>query len=355
MIEAEPLAEASGNRMRLGRVLLRMSQAVRMFGDYAKAMEIGHRAVEVAETTGDSALLSETLHRLGQIHLGVGDSTRAIDFLRRGVAVLGPLAGTAEPSGFIRGVGAHAWLGYALGYRGEFNEAIAQGRHALRLAESGDRPGNRLAALGTLGLTLLEQGDFLGAMQMLESALAICETWAILDWTITVESALGVARAMAGRFEEALALQRRAEAEEPHAPQGFPAARILRFGETCWLAGRIDDARAQGEQGLGLTQEAGEQGGQVRALRLLGDVSAQGDRADIGQSEQYFRQALALADEIAMRPLVARCHLGLGKLYRRAGKREQAREHLATATTMYREMGMRFYLEQAEAEMMALG
>ena len=48
-------------------------------------------------------------------------------------------------------------------------------------------------------------------------------------------------------------------------------------------------------------------------------------------------------------PLVAHCHLGLGELYRRAGKRQQAQEHLATATTMYREMGMSFWLEQAEA------
>jgi hypothetical protein len=37
--------------------------------------------------------------------------------------------------------------------------------------------------------------------------------------------------------------------------------------------------------------------------------------------------------------------------YRRTGKRQEAREHLATATTMYREMNMRFWLEQAEAEM----
>jgi hypothetical protein len=43
------------------------------------------------------------------------------------------------------------------------------------------------------------------------------------------------------------------------------------------------------------------------------------------------------------------CHLGLGKLYRRTSKPEQAREHLTTATTMYREMGMGFWLEQAEA------
>ncbi len=51
-----------------------------------------------------------------------------------------------------------------------------------------------------------------------------------------------------------------------------------------------------------------------------------------------------------MLPLVAHCHLGLGTLFVRTGSREQAQEHLTTATTMYREMDMPFYLEQAEAE-----
>jgi hypothetical protein len=55
-----------------------------------------------------------------------------------------------------------------------------------------------------------------------------------------------------------------------------------------------------------------------------------------------------------MRPLIAHCHLGLGKLYRRTGNREQAREHLTTATTMYHEVGMAYWLEQAELEMRVL-
>jgi hypothetical protein len=63
---------------------------------------------------------------------------------------------------------------------------------------------------------------------------------------------------------------------------------------------------------------------------------------------------LALAEPRGMRPLVAHCHLGLGKLSRRTGKLEQAREHLTTATTMYRETDMQFWLEQAEAEMKEL-
>ena len=52
--------------------------------------------------------------------------------------------------------------------------------------------------------------------------------------------------------------------------------------------------------------------------------------------------------KFGIRPLVANCHLGLAKLYRRIEKPE-AQEHLTTATAMYREMDMRFYLEQAEA------
>jgi Tetratricopeptide repeat len=71
----------------------------------------------------------------------------------------------------------------------------------------------------------------------------------------------------------------------------------------------------------------------------------------VAASEDNYREGLALAEELGVRPLVANCHLGLGKLYRRTDKREQAREHLTTATTMYREMGMTYWLEKAEAEM----
>ena len=55
-----------------------------------------------------------------------------------------------------------------------------------------------------------------------------------------------------------------------------------------------------------------------------------------------------------MRPLVAHCHLGLGKLYRRAGKRPQAKEQLITAMSMFREMDMGFWLQKAEAELQVI-
>jgi hypothetical protein len=58
---------------------------------------------------------------------------------------------------------------------------------------------------------------------------------------------------------------------------------------------------------------------------------------------------MTLASKLQMRPLVAHCHLGLGKLHGRGGDAARAREHLTTATGMYGEMGIRVWLEQADA------
>ena len=85
-------------------------------------------------------------------------------------------------------------------------------------------------------------------------------------------------------------------------------------------------------------------------MHLFGDIATHPDRFDADNGEAHYRQALALAEPRGMRPLVAHCHLGLSKLYRRVGKQEQADEHFTTATTLYREMDMAFWLEQAGAK-----
>jgi hypothetical protein len=84
---------------------------------------------------------------------------------------------------------------------------------------------------------------------------------------------------------------------------------------------------------------------------LLGDIATHANRFDAETGQAHYRQALVLAEPRAMRPLVAHCHLGLGKLYRRTGDDTKAAEHLTTATTMYREMDMGFWLEKAETEL----
>jgi tetratricopeptide (TPR) repeat protein len=121
--------------------------------------------------------------------------------------------------------------------------------------------------------------------------------------------------------------------------------------EALLLAGRPDEARRAASRGLEGARPRRERGAEVWNLRALGDVAAHGEPPDVVAAEGYFQQALALAKELGMRPLVARCHAGLAKLYRRTGKQQEAEEHLSIATTMYREMGMTYWQEKAEAEM----
>jgi tetratricopeptide (TPR) repeat protein len=120
------------------------------------------------------------------------------------------------------------------------------------------------------------------------------------------------------------------------------------LGRAALLLGKLDDARRLANCALRCSPS--HPGFAAHALHLLGDIATDPDQFDADEGETHYYKALALAEPSGMRPLIAHCRLGLGNLYQRADKREQAREHLTTAMSMYREMDMRFYLEQAEAE-----
>jgi tetratricopeptide (TPR) repeat protein len=90
-------------------------------------------------------------------------------------------------------------------------------------------------------------------------------------------------------------------------------------------------------------------GYQAWALRLRGEIASQGSPPEIESAEVYYQQALALAEELGMRPLQAHCHHGLGTLYRQTGRTALARTALSTAIALYRAMDMTFWLPAAEA------
>jgi len=122
-----------------------------------------------------------------------------------------------------------------------------------------------------------------------------------------------------------------------------------RLGEAQVLADRLEEAHALAERTLAHARERQERGNQAYALHLLGDIAAHRAPPDVDQAAAHYHQALALADELCMRPLQAHCHHGLGTLYATAGQRAQARTALTTAIEMYRAMDMTFWLPQAEA------
>jgi tetratricopeptide (TPR) repeat protein len=121
------------------------------------------------------------------------------------------------------------------------------------------------------------------------------------------------------------------------------------LGEAYRLAGRIEEALRLAEQALEHARAHGERGHQARALRLLGEIAARRDPPECALATAHYHQALALAEELGMRPLLAHCHRSRGTLYAATGQWEQARTELSTAILLYRDMDMTFWLPQTEA------
>jgi tetratricopeptide (TPR) repeat protein len=121
------------------------------------------------------------------------------------------------------------------------------------------------------------------------------------------------------------------------------------LSETYLLAGRLEEARQRAAQAVELAHQYKQRGQQAWALWLLGESTARQASPEVEPAVGHYRQALALAEELGMRPLQAHCHHGLGMLYTKTGQRQQARAALAAAIDLYRNMDMTSWLPQAGA------
>jgi tetratricopeptide (TPR) repeat protein len=163
---------------------------------------------------------------------------------------------------------------------------------------------------------------------------------------------LGAAYTLGGRVADAVPLLTQAM-EQTMATEtvGYQTRCRLSLGEAHLLAGHLEDAHACAERALALARGHQERGHEAYTLRLLGEVAAHRTPPDIDGAIAHYRQALALAEELGMRPLQAHCHRSLGTLYATAGQREQARAALTDAIALYHAMEMTFWLPQAEASL----
>ncbi len=123
------------------------------------------------------------------------------------------------------------------------------------------------------------------------------------------------------------------------------------LSEAYLLGGRPAEALSRAQAALVASRDQKARAFEAAALRLSGEAQAAEAPPD-GQAEWELRQALAIAEELAMRPLAAQCHLGLGRLHRQAGAASRAPRRIWQLTIqMLREMEMWFWLERGEAEL----
>jgi len=199
------------------------------------------------------------------------------------------------------------------------------------------------------------EGKLSQAAGLVERAVAQCREWHITSHTPIAMAALGRGYAWSGRIEEGISCLQQALTAFESAGIGYHhTLSVVQLGDAYLLADQVKSARACADRAVMLARGRGERGNEAWALRLLGEISSHHARPDGATAAAHYSAAMTLASELEMRPLVAHCHLGLGRLYGRTDKQQQTREHLSTATTMYREMGMTYWLDQTGRQMREL-
>jgi len=334
-----------------------MTNVHSILGELDEALLAGTRALDLAGRLGDLRLRILTTSFLEQAHYHRGEYEQVVELAIENLAAL-PAEWVYEYFGLTAPASVYdrTWLVMSLAELGRFAEAVEHEAEAIRLAEPTHHAytvGLAYRAAGTLHLL---KGDWTRARSSIEHGIAVFRAGNVVFQLPLAVASSAWALAQLGEASEALNRIREGEqlveAQATRGIVGHPARAYHALGRACLLLGRLDEARRLGDRAVKIL--AGHHGFMAHAQHLLGDIASHPDRFDAESGEAHYGQALALAEPRGMRPLVAHCHLGLGKLSHRLGKREQAREHLTTATTMYRGMDMRYWLEQAETEMAGL-
>jgi tetratricopeptide (TPR) repeat protein len=243
-------------------------------------------------------------------------------------------------------------LVYSLADLGALAEGIAHGEDAVRLAEMAGQPFSLVMAYDVLGYVYLVIGDLDKGISVLAHGLDICRNAQVTIFLSQATAYVGYAYLLSGRVAEALPLLEHAVNQSTYGLRELLHRSWL--SEAYRLTSRKEKAIEVAQQTLSLARDRKERGHEAWVLRGLGEIASYKDSPDFSAAEVYYNQALALAKELGMRPLIAHCHVGLGKLYRHTGDSAQAKAHLGNGVAMMREMAMGLWLERAEAELKEL-
>jgi DNA-binding SARP family transcriptional activator len=350
--EAESLAQRLNDDGRRGQVCAFMTNIHSRLDEPGEALVSGTRALEIAGRLGDLRLRILATTYLAQAHFCRGEYLRVIELATENLAALPAhwlyefFGGSQPPS-----VNDRFRLLVSLAHLGRFAEAAEHEAEAIRLAEQTQHPyavGVAYYAAGTLALI---KGEWARARGLIERQIGVLRGGNIVGELPTALAYSARALAHLGDRAEALARCREAERlleRQPARGRVGVGWTYYSLGRACVLLGRLEDARR-------LATEAVASGSDRTdfvpdALHLLGDVAAGSHRFDADRAVACYSEALGLAAERRMRPLVAHCHLGLGTLSRRTGD-GRGREYLSRALETYRELGMAFWQEHVETEL----
>jgi tetratricopeptide (TPR) repeat protein len=349
LTEAEKLAERFGDPHRAARVKAYLTDYLRQTGKFRDAVTIGHGALEAADRAGSVSLkvaagiyLSHAYHDLGQYQ-------PAAQLLAATVAAIGEKS-SQERFGlpYLPAVHVRTWLSVCLAELGDFDVALRTAQEAVSIASEADHPVSIASAYIGVGRTYLRRGQISPAVSNLQRAEEVGRRWNVRILLPMILEGLGLAYVYSGRLTEGLPLLREAQAVHVVMRGGAgQSLRLVSLSSGALAAGERDEADRLAVAALDMAREYEEMGNAAYALFQRGEALLAQGRDASAHAAAHYREALQLAEEHQMRPLVLRCRVGLALA---AGERTAVVATIDALTSM----GMQLWREQAERALAAL-
>jgi class 3 adenylate cyclase/tetratricopeptide (TPR) repeat protein len=323
--EAERISERLNDDRRQSRVSAFRSNNHATLGELDEALVSGTRALEIARRLGELSLLIPARTSLEQIHYYRGDYERTVQLATDNLAALPPeraseYFGATAPAAVVD----RYWLVMSLAQLGQFAAAREHEAELLRLADLTHHAfsiGQAHRGAGTLHML---KGEWEPACELIQKWVAQVRTGSVALTLSPGIALLAWALAQLGETSEAMNRIEEGHHLLEHQAQNGVVANFdyYALGRACLLLDRLDEARRLADRGVECAPH--QPGFAAHAYFLLGDIATHRDSFDAKRGEANYRQALALAEPRGMRPLLAHCHLGLGKLYRARASRRRS-------------------------------
>lgn len=339
--ETRPLVQALGVPQQTAQFEGFHSNYYCLTDDQPNAVASGLRALRIAETAQDRALRVEAAYRIAQPFYQLAKYSDAIELLEAAVQLVAPdetrsrLGMSAMPVVVCR-----TWLTLCYTELGEFGRASKNASAAVDLATETEHPLSTAFAYWGQGHLYLYQRNYTEAVGALEKGLKVCERWSLRFWLSRMGSALGLARALTGETDAALALIEKALDEAKAMQFAVDVPRLFeRLATAHLIAGHHALAQSKATHALSLATTGNAKGHQAWTLRLLGEICLATEPLDERGAEEKFNRALDLAATLGMRPLTAHCYEGISHLRAKRGQKSRAEEALTQARSVWSNLG----------------
>jgi DNA-binding SARP family transcriptional activator/tetratricopeptide (TPR) repeat protein len=347
--QAERLVGQLGDRRWQGRVAAVLSNSYRPAGELQRARRLAETVLEIARETEDRWLESVGRLLVGQIDYNSGNYRCALEHLGAALTAdtsdrdfLGPFFPAIERPAPMRAY-TRFFLVYVCAQLGELDMAKRLVDESFQESDvEGDPLGTlRIPAYMSLGRVHYGYGDFDASVTAYEHAVALYREDCHRPWYRPLSWDLALSYALNGRASDGIrVLEQYDTTERALGSSAFRDTYLVHLARVLLEAGRLDDAARTCDEALTVSRKIGARGSEAATYALLAEVAALRSPRSDDIAERHLRTALRLAEELEMRPLVARCHQRLAWLSERKGDEAGQRRNSAIAQSLREEMGI---------------